>query len=145
MIFPRGKGFDLAGGLVITVILDDLVALTGTFLGDTHEHRGIRHEFILIQLTRPFCRKGGPEIPEGTCCAINVENIQFIVPGVKCQDEMHEDECSDLCNCEEHDCPCQEKAHVINVSCNQDDDKAKIINILCFDDARRDDDKFDNN
>ncbi len=149
MRFPKGKGFDLACGLVITVVLDDCVSLTGTFLGDVHPpHHHVRQEFILIQLTRPFCRKCCPDIPEGTCVAINVENIQFVFPGVNCPCDEHKDECEDHdhhgdeCPCEEkHGFECHEEDHVINISCNRGDEKGHIINISCYDDDKMVEDK----
>lgn len=119
MKFPKGKGFDLASGVVVTVVLntvvhDELVTLTGTFLGETeekHHHKRFNdfHEFILIQLTCPFCEKGGPEIPEGTLVAINIEQILFTIPGKKCHDDKWCDKCHD-------------KKNVINISCDRDDD-----------------------
>jgi len=103
MKFPKGKGFDVSAGLVISVILDDYEALIGTFLGEIEE----RHhhddeccqppkvevkaileddpEFILLQLTCCF-RKHDLEIPVGTIVAINVDQILFIVPGSLCED-----------------------------------------------------------
>lgn len=151
MRFPKGKGFDLACGLVITVVLEDCVSLTGTFLGDVHGHHDFRHEFILIQLTRPFCRKCCPDVPEGTCVAINIDNILFVIPGINCQCDKHDDECDichdeDDCPCEDggHDDQCHEKDHVINISCNRGDDKTHIVNISCYDDdGTRDDDTCD--
>jgi hypothetical protein len=95
--FPKGKGFDLACGVVITVVLDamvhnELVRLTGTFLGEIdekHHHRRFEccHEFILIQLTAPFHDRSDLEIPEGTLVAINLSEILFIIPGRKCHDK----------------------------------------------------------
>ncbi|WP_378952288.1 hypothetical protein [Pelosinus sp. sgz500959] len=98
MKIPKGKGFDLVCGLVITVVLDDFTSLTGTFLGEIQEkchHRRCDefHEFILIQLTCPVCKKDGPKIAEGTFCAINVDKIQFIFPGMKCPDKKEDDKC----------------------------------------------------
>ncbi len=106
MNFPKGKGFDLVCGLVITVVLDDFVRLTGTFLGEIrekHHHKRCDefHEFILIQLTCPVCEKNGPEIPEGTFCSINVDKIQFIFPG-RCHNkklDKCDDTCNDTCTC----------------------------------------------
>lgn len=120
MEFPKGKGFDITCGVVITVVLDtvvhdSLVRLTGTFLGGKEERRHHRHrrhrcihESILIQLTCPFCERHGAEIPEGTIVAINVSEILFIVPGRKCHDK--------------DDGKCHEKDHVINISCRNDDE-----------------------
>lgn len=114
MKFPKGKGFDLACGVVVTVVLDQvvhdgLISLTGTFLGeveDRNHHKRVSdfHEFILLQLTCPFCERGGPEIPEGTFVAINIEQILFAIPGNKCQDKC----------CDNH-----EKNHIINISCDR--------------------------
>lgn len=115
MRLPKGLGFDIACGLVVTVVLDDFVSLTGTFLGEVqekhHHHRKCDdlREFILIQLTSPLCRMKDQKIPEGTFCAINVDKIQFIFPGVKCPEKKHEewddqeskygdDKCSDGCD-----------------------------------------------
>lgn len=124
MKFPRGKGFDLACGVVVTIVLDtvvhdNLVTLTGTFLGEIeekHHHRRCDecHEFILIQLTCPFCERGGPEIPEGTFVSINIDQILFAIPGKKC----HDDKCCEKCHGKKHD-----KNHIINISCDRDDDK----------------------
>ena len=96
MKFPKGQGFDLAGGLVITVVLDDHV-LTGTFLGESED----RHhddppiivnvtvdedpEFILLQLTCELELKHGPDFPIGTIIAVNVQEILFIAPGGTCE------------------------------------------------------------
>lgn len=98
MKFPEGKGFDLAGGLIITVVLDDY-ALTGTFLGgiderSCHDDRPIvvnveeETEFILLQLTCPLEVEDGPDFSVGTIIAINVEKILFIAPGGTCEDEV---------------------------------------------------------
>lgn len=124
MKFPKNKGFDLACGVVITIVLDTvlhdkLVTLTGTFLGEIqekhHDKRGDNfHEFILIQLACPFCERGGLEIPEGTLCLINVDQILFIIPGMKCNDKKHDD----ICDEKDHD-----KKHIINISCNREDNK----------------------
>lgn len=117
MKFPINKGFDLSCGLVITVFLDDCETLTGTFLGEIQEqHRHKRllddlHEFILIQLTCPSRQRGGPEIPEGTFCAINVNQIKFITPGIPCHDKH------DKCHDKKHDDAC-----IISISRNSDDD-----------------------
>jgi len=99
MKFPKGKGFDLAGGLIITVVLDDY-AVTGTFLGasgDRHHddlppiHVDVRveveEEFILLQLTCPVKVERGVELPVGTIIAINVRQILFIAPGGTCEDD----------------------------------------------------------
>lgn len=120
MKFPKGKGFDLASGVVVTVALDmvvhdEFVTLTGTFLGETeekHHHRRLDdfHEFILIQLTCPFCEGGGLEIPAGTFVAVNIEQILFAIPGKTCHDDKWCDKCND-------------KKHIINISCNRDEDK----------------------
>ncbi len=107
MKFPKGKGFDLICGLVITVFLDDCEKLTGTFLGEIqeqHHHKRLDdlHEFILIRLTCPFQERGRPEIPEGTFCAINVDQIKFITPGIQCHklkydDKFHDKKHDDMC------------------------------------------------
>lgn len=135
MKFPKGKGFDLATGVVVTVVLaktvhDELVTLTGTFLGETEErnhHRKVDnfHEFILIQLTCPFCEKGGPEIPEGTFVAINIEQILFAIPGKKCHDDKWCDKCHEKKQenkCQDKFCENHDKKHIINISCERDDD-----------------------
>jgi len=99
MKIPHGKGFDLTGGLVITVVLDDRIALTGTFLGEIPDERGFHKdechpkweqeepEFILLQLTCNFEESGLPEIEAGTIVAINVEQILFVFPGGVCTTE----------------------------------------------------------
>lgn len=98
MKFPKGKGFDLAGGLVITVVLEDHV-LTGTFLGEINDRHhddppinvnvnvDVEPEFILLQLTCELDLEDGPDFPVGTIVAINVQEIQFIVPGGTCEEE----------------------------------------------------------
>lgn len=130
MKFPKGKGFDLACGVVVTVVLDavvhnELVRLTGTFLGeidDKHHHRKPEccQEFILIQLTTPFRDRSGLEIPEGTLVAINLCEILFIIPGRKCHDKWWCEKCQD-----KFDDKCFDKHHdkkpVINISCERDD------------------------
>ena len=98
MKIPKGKGLDLTGGLVITVVLEDHV-LTGTFLGE-FEHRDrkdcpinvnvqvdVEPEFILLQLTCELELEDGPEFPVGTIVAINVQEIQFILPGGTCEED----------------------------------------------------------
>ena len=102
MKFPKGKGFDLSGGLVITVVLDAHV-LTGTFLGEIDSrHHGdppikvnanvnLEQEFILLQLTCELALEDGPEFPVGTIIAINVQEIQFIVPSGTCAAETVSD------------------------------------------------------
>ena len=164
MRFPDCKGFSLVCGVVITVFLEDRVTLTGTFLGEVHDHRRRRrfidfHEFILIQLTCPFCAKGAPEIPRGTFVAINVAEIQFIIPGHGChekhneechEEKCHEEECHEECHekcheekCHEEKCheECHEECHhgkkhddgphIINISCKRTDDRQHIFNISC--------------
>ncbi|MBP2628145.1 MAG: hypothetical protein H6Q68_2856 [Firmicutes bacterium] len=95
MKFPIGKGFDLSGGILITVVLDEY-ALTGTFLGGSEErhhdaqpiHVNVEveeeTEFILLQLTCPLEVEDGPDFPIGTIIAINVQKILFIAPGGVC-------------------------------------------------------------
>lgn len=135
MKFPKGKGFDLACGAVITVVLnkiihDDFVTLTGTFLGEGEESRHRRriddfHEFILIQLTCPFCQGGGPEIPEGTFVAVNIEQILFAIPGKKCHEDNWCEKCHNKKNNKNFHDKCfdtPDENHVINISCNRDDD-----------------------
>ena len=159
MRFPRGKGFDLACGVVITVFLDDIVSLTGSFLGTAHgpHQHGDLHEFILIQLTCPFRSRGGTRIPAGTFCAINVEQILFIVPGKKshhdkCHDGKNDDGCHDDkdhdgkdhddchdmlddkgCDFDIWEDECDDK-HVINIKYNRTESKQRVININCDDD-----------
>ena len=137
MKFPKGKGFDLACGAVITVVLnkvihDDLVTLTGTFLGEAEENRHHRridgfHEFILIQLTCPFCEKGGLEIPEGTFVAVNIEQILFTIPGKTYQEDNWCENCHNKKNnnkqCHDKCFDNQDENHIININCNRDDDK----------------------
>jgi hypothetical protein len=149
MKFPRGKGFDLACGVVVTVVLntvvhDELVTLTGTFLGEIeekHHHRRSDdfHEFILLQLTCPFCERGRTKIPEGTFVSINIDQILFTIPGRKCHDKKHDDKWCDKCHDKKHDDKCHdqdddechdnwcdkfhEQKHVININCERDDDK----------------------
>lgn len=127
MKFPNCKGFDLTCGLVITVFLDDLVALTGTFLGEVSDpHRRRRrfdfHEFILIQLTCPFCEVGVPEIPEGTFVAINIAQIQFITPGLCCQ-EKYDDKKTGKPHCD--------KGFAIWKDEEEEDYSPPVININC--------------
>jgi len=98
MKFPKGKGFDLAGGLIITVVLDDY-ALTGTFLGgveERHHDDPLIHvnaqvedatEFILLQLTCSLEVEDGPGFPIGTIIAINVQEVLFIAPGGTCDED----------------------------------------------------------
>jgi len=97
MKFPKGKGFDLAGGLVITVVLDDY-ALTGTFLGGIEERKYVdppinvnvqveeEVEFILLQLTCCVEVNDGPKLQVGTIIAVNVQKILFIAPGGTCEE-----------------------------------------------------------
>ncbi len=96
MKYPKGKGFDLTGGLIITVILEEY-SLTGTFLGEienryckepTHVSVQEDSEFILLQLTCPVDVINGPEFPIGTIIAINVEQILFIAPGGICDTDV---------------------------------------------------------
>jgi len=97
MKFPREQGFDLIGGLVITVVLEDY-PLTGRFLGefeDRHCHDDAptivnvnrETEFILLQLVCPVDVENGPDFPIGTIIAINVDRILFIAPGGTCEVE----------------------------------------------------------
>jgi len=134
---PKGKGFDLAAGAAITVFLDDFAPLTGLFLGDIHKRRDSFHEFILLRLTRPFVQKGGTKISAGTLCAINVEQILFIIPAQKPHDHQCHDEQGDgghgAGGCEIWEDECDDK-HVINISCNRPDGKQRIININCCED-----------
>ena len=95
MKFPKGKGFDLAGGLIITVVVDEY-ALTGTFLGESED----RHhddppiivnvnedpEFILLQLTCALKVDDRLEFPVGTIIAINVREILFVAPNGTCEE-----------------------------------------------------------
>lgn len=157
MRFPRGKGFDLACGIVVTVFLDDFIPLTGIFLGnvhDPHQHNKDFHEFILIQLTCPFRARGGAMISVDTLCAINVMQIMFIVPGKKshhhkwhegmhdccCHDKHHDkdpgDDCHDMADDDDFDVwddKCAEK-HIINIKCGRAEGKQRVININCDDD-----------
>jgi len=95
MKFPKGHDFDLIGGLVITVFLEDNLSLTGTFLAEIEDrhhddptpiHVNVEEEaeFILLQLTCPFCAPGLPFLPVNTIVAVNVEQILFISPGQEC-------------------------------------------------------------
>jgi len=99
MKFPKGKGFDLAGGLSITVALDDYT-LIGTYLGgvgDRHHddpppiHVDVQvneeAEFILLQLSCCLKVDHKTELPVGTIIAINVQQILFIGPGVACEED----------------------------------------------------------
>jgi hypothetical protein len=94
MRIPREQGFDLIGGLVITVVLREY-ALTGRFLGefdDRHCHNDSptivnvnrENEFILLQLICPIDVDNVPYFAEGTIIAINVDRILFIAPGGTC-------------------------------------------------------------
>jgi hypothetical protein len=99
MKFPKGKGFDIAGGLVITVVLDD-ITLIGRFLGEIEERYSHDDdplivnvkvdndpEFILLQLVCDVEGDDGPEIEAGTVVAVNVNKIQLIAPGGECEDD----------------------------------------------------------
>ncbi|MBC8015505.1 MAG: hypothetical protein H7X79_07160 [Sporomusaceae bacterium] len=149
MKFPKGLGFDIVCGLVVTVVLDDFVSLTGTFLGEVqekhHHHRKCNdlHEFILIQLTSSICGRKEQIIPEGTFCAINIDKIQFIFPGVKCpdkkydesdesdckcDDDKYDDKCDDKCD-DKYDDKCDEKHdHKYNNKCNENKHQEKWDN-----------------
>lgn len=102
MRFPKNQGFDLIHGLVITVVLDDDISLTGRFLGEIgdrgHDHCGqslqpinvnvdVDSEFILLQLVCEFEGDDIPEFDVGTIVAINVNKILFIAPGGECEDD----------------------------------------------------------
>ena len=153
MKFPKGLGFDIACGLVVTIILDDFVSLTGTFLGEIqekhHHHRKCNdlHEFILIQLTSPIDGRKEQKIPEGTFCAINVDKIQFIFPGVKCPDKKYDpcddyddscddDECCDKCD-DKHDDKCDDK-HDDKCDEKYDDKYEKKCDCKCNEDKHQD-------
>lgn len=110
MRIPKGKGFDLAGGLIITVVLDD-ITLIGTFLGEIEGEKEQRHhdepiicppakvevnlqedpEFILLQLVCDADIDDGPEIEQGTIVAVNTNKIQFIAPGGECGSHSNND------------------------------------------------------
>lgn len=94
MRIPRQQGFDLIGGLVITVVLSEY-ALTGRFLGefdDRHCHSDSptivnvnrENEFILLQLVCPVDIETRADLPIGTIIAVNVDRILFIAPGGEC-------------------------------------------------------------
>jgi hypothetical protein len=103
MKFPKGKGFDLSGGLVLTIVLDDGFTLTGRFLGEAERklsgnnncpspHHGVDNEaeFILLQLTESVitsCKFREVLFPEGSVIAINVDQILFIGPGINCEND----------------------------------------------------------
>jgi hypothetical protein len=138
--FPKNKGFDLAGGIVITVFLDEFVHLTGTFLGDVHDQHHLkrrkdRHEFILIQLTCPFWDRGKTKLPEGTLCAINIDQIIFIIPGNKNHDNNnHGDDCH-----VKHDDECHENKHDDDCHVKHDDECHKNKHDDCYCDIWEDD------
>lgn len=97
MRIPKGKGFDLAGGLTITVVLDDVI-LVGTFLGAFEDQRHHKEcppvcvdlkcdnapEFFLLQLKCSTFVES-TEFPRGTIVAINVNQVQFIALGGECE------------------------------------------------------------
>lgn len=95
MKYPKGKGFDLTGGLIVTVVLENY-SLTGTFLGeiesryckDSPMYVNEESEFILLQLTCPVYVENGPDFLIGTIIAVNVEQILFIAPGGICEIDM---------------------------------------------------------
>ncbi len=96
MRFPKGKGFDLTGGLLITVVVDDVI-LIGTFLGATGDERHYQEyppvhvdlkcdndpEFFLLQLKCGVLVES-IDFPKGTIIAINVNRVQFIAIGGEC-------------------------------------------------------------
>lgn len=99
MRFPKNQGFDLIHGLVITVVLEERITLTGRFLGDIgdrgHDHCNekiqpinvnvdIDSEFILLQLICEVEVEDGPEFDVGTIVAVNIDRILFIAPGGEC-------------------------------------------------------------
>jgi hypothetical protein len=99
MKYPKGCGFNLTGGLTLTVILEGGYFLVGRFLGAIGDDRKCDccpppkieienevevndgAEFLLLQLTSAFVVGGLPTFPVGTVVAINVEQILFIGPG----------------------------------------------------------------
>jgi len=104
MKIPKGKGFDIASGLTITVVLEEYT-LIGTFLERIKErschddppiHVNVKvteePEFILLQLTCPLKVDRGIELPVGTIIAINVQQILFIAIIGTCPSEICEEE-----------------------------------------------------
>jgi hypothetical protein len=105
MRIPKGKGFDLAGGLVITVVLEDIL-LVGTFLGAFGDQRSHHQEcepihvdlkcdndpeFFLLQL-KCSAFVESVEFPRGTIIAINVNEVQFIAIGGECDCDSEYDD-----------------------------------------------------
>lgn len=105
MKYPKGCGFNLTGGLTLTVVLEGGYFLVGRFLGAIGDDRKCDcdhkvvcpppkieienevqvddgSEFLLLQLTSPFTVVGLPTFGVGTVVAINVEQILFIGPGI---------------------------------------------------------------
>ncbi|MBU2703824.1 hypothetical protein Ga0466249_004974 [Sporomusaceae bacterium BoRhaA] len=110
MKIPKGKGFDLACGLLITVVLEDVV-LIGTFLGDFGNERSVKcppvhvdlkcdndPDFFLLQLT---CNVlvDSREFDAGTIVAINSNEVQFIAIGGECDSEC-DSKCDSECDSE---------------------------------------------
>jgi hypothetical protein len=98
MRIPKGKGFDLACGLLITVVLEDVI-LIGTFLGEFGDERSAQRppthvnlrcdndpKFFLLQLTCDAL-VDSVEFDAGTIVAINVNEVQFIAIGGECDTE----------------------------------------------------------
>jgi hypothetical protein len=95
MRIPQGKGLDLACGLLITVVLEDVI-LIGTFLGEFGDERSTKcppthvdvkcdddPEFFLLQLTCDVF-VDSVEFDAGTIVAVNVNKVQFIAIGGNC-------------------------------------------------------------
>ncbi len=108
MRIPKGKGFDLAGGLVITVVLEDVV-LIGTFLGAFGDERHHQEcppvcvdlkcdndpEFFLLQLKCGVLVES-IDFPRGTVVAINVNRVQFIALGGECNCDSDYDDSREI-------------------------------------------------
>jgi hypothetical protein len=98
MRIPKGKGCDLACGLLITVVLEDVI-LVGTFLGEFGDERSAQRppthvnlrcdndpEFFLLQLTCDVL-VDSVEFDAGTIVAVNVNEVQFITIGGECDSD----------------------------------------------------------
>jgi hypothetical protein len=98
MKIPKGKGFDITCGLLITVVLEDVI-LVGTFLGEFGDERSLKcppvhvdlkcdsdPEFFLLQLTCDVL-VDSVEFSSGTIVAINLNEVQFIAIGGDCDTE----------------------------------------------------------
>lgn len=129
MKFPKGKGFDLSGGLVLTIVLDDGFTLTGRFLGEAERKYSANNnspsahnmvdnevEFILLQLTESVitsCKYREVLFPQGSVIAVSVDQILFIGPGINCEndDDYHKKGHKKKDHKKDHDCDCDLDDH----------------------------------